>query len=138
MAYFDQDITEKLTQADTYYGAANHIRSIDWSKNTDDEQKAGLNQAQREVDLYLGINLEEDYSDQDFPISDFENFRPDYAIFEHALFILENTARTRASGSGAQEIESEEYQEEERNNGVTMAPQAARFLQLNRIQLQRG
>lgn len=138
MSYFDKTIDEKLAQADAYYGAANHIRHFDWARNTENEQKAGLNQAQREVDLYLGINLEEDYSDQDFPLSDFENFRPDYAIFEHALFILENTARTRASATSAQEIESEEYQEEERISGVTMSPQATRFLQLNRIQLQRG
>ena len=138
MSYFDKTITEKLAQADVYYAADNHIRHFDWDRNTDDEKKAGLNQAQREVDLYLGINLEENYSDQDFPLADWENFRPDYAIFEHSLFILENTARTKASGSGAQEIESEEYQEEERTSGVTMSPQAQRFLQLNRIQLARG
>lgn len=138
MSYFDKTIDEKLTQADTYYGAANHIRHFDWERNTEDERKAGLNQAEREVNLYLGMDLAENYSDEDFPISDFENFRPDYAIFEHALFILENTARTRASATSAQEIESEEYQEEERISGVTMSPQATRFLQLNRIQLQRG
>lgn len=138
MSYFDKTIAEKVTQADTYYGATSHIRHFDWERNTSDEKKAGLTQAQREIDLYLGISLSESYDDTDFPLSDFENFRPDYAIFEHALFILENTARTKTSGDGAQEIESEEYQQEERTSGVTISPQATRFLQLNRIQLERG
>lgn len=138
MSYFDKTITEKLAQADEYYGVANHIRHFDWGKNSDDEKKAGLSQAQREVDLYLGTNLEENYSDQDFPISDYDNFRPDYAIFEHALFILENTARTKTSATGAQDIESEEYQEEERISGVTMSPQATRFMQMTRFQIDRG
>lgn len=138
MSYFDKTITEKLEQADSYYSADNHIRSVDWDRNTDDEKKAGLNQAQREVDLYLGCSLEQSYDDQDFPIYEWDSFRPDFAIFEHALFILENTARTRTSGAGAQEIESEQYQEEERTSGVPMSPQATRFLKLNRIQLARG
>lgn len=139
MSYFDLTIDEKLEQADAFYAPTNSVRAYDWERNTTDERKAGLNQAEREVNLYLGINLEQSYSDTDFPIADMINFRPDYAIFEHALFILENTARTKAdSDSGAQEIESTDYQEEERNHGVSLSPQAARYLQLNRIQLTRG
>lgn len=138
MSYFDKSISEKLEQADTFYGVTSHIRHYDWERNTDDEKKAGLTQAQREIDLYLGINLEESYDDQDFPIGDYENFRPDYAIFEHALFILENTARTAAGGSGAQPIESSSYQEEERTTGLGISPQATRYLQMNRMQIARG
>lgn len=138
MSYFDKTITEKLAQADAYYAVDNHIRHYDWDRITDNEKKAGLNQAEREVNLYLGCDLAETYDDQDFPISDWDNFRPDFAIFEHSLFILENTARTKSDGDGAQEIESEEYQEEERTSGVGMSPQATRYLQLNRIQLTRG
>lgn len=138
MSYFDQTAAAKLTQADTYFGVTNHILHFDWAKNTEDERTAGLAQAEREINLYLGINLETDYNDQDFPISDFENFRPDYAIFEQAYFILDNTARTRTSGTGAKMIESDDYQKEERISGVGISPQATRFLQLNRIQLCRG
>lgn len=138
MSYFDKTIAEKLTQADAYYAVDNHMMHFDWNKWTEDERKAGLNQSQREIDLYLGINLAESYDDQDFPLSDWENFRPDFAIFEQAYFILDNTARTRTSGTGPEAIESERYQEEERTSGVGVSPQATRFLQLNRIQLDRG
>lgn len=138
MAYFGQTIAEKLTQADAYYAVDNDIRAHDWAQYNDNEKKASLNQAEREVNLYLGIHLETLYSNIDWPINGAENFRPDYAVFEHALFILDNTARTKTDTSGAQLIESEEYQEEEKTQGVTMSPQAQRFLCLNRMQLQRG
>ena len=86
MSYFDKTIDEKYAQANTYYADGNHVRAFDWLKISESERKAGLNQAQREVDLYLGTDLEDTYDDQDFPIGDNPNFRPDYAIFEHALF----------------------------------------------------
>lgn len=136
--YFGQDIATKLTQADTYYGIANHIMANDWAQYDDDEKKASLLQAEREVNLYLGIDLEDRYDTTSWPITGAENFRPDYAIFEHAYFILDNTARTRTGSDGAKDIESESYQEEERDVGVGMSPQAARFLRINRIQIERG
>jgi len=138
MSYFDLTIDGKLAQADAYYAADNHIRHMDWERNSSATQKAGLNQAEREVNLYLGTDLADIYGDDDFPVVGAENFRPDFAIFEHALFILENTARTHAANSGARDIESVDYQEEERTSGVTMSPQATRFLQLTRSQLDRG
>ena len=138
MSYFDKTISEKLAQADEYYAEDNNIKSFDWSRYTENERKAGLNQAQREIDLYLGTCLEVLYTDQDFPLHEGSSLRPDYAIFEHALFILDNTARTRTAGTGAQDIESAEYQEEERTSGVTVSPQATRFLRLNTIQIERG
>ena len=136
--YFGQLIAAKLVLADAYYAEDNDIRTYDWDKYSDNEKKAGLNQAEREVDLYLGISLEDEYSTQSWPITGFPNFRPDYAIFEHAYFILDNTARTRSSTTGVKDIESEEYQEEERDHGVGLSPQATRFLRLNRIQIDRG
>lgn len=136
--YFGQDIDTKLGIADVYYGVTSHIRANDWAAFSENEQKAALTQAEREVDLYLGVNLEENYDDTSFPVDWNLNFRPDYAIFEHALFILDNTARTKTGTDGAQLIESEEYQEEEAVSGVGLSPQASRFLTLNRIQIERG
>jgi hypothetical protein len=136
--YFGQTITEKLSQANDYYAVDNHIRAYDWAQFSDNEKKAALNQSEREVNLYLGIDLEENYSTIDWPADWNKNFRPDYAIFEQALFILDETARTNTSTDGAQIIESEEYQEQERDVGVGLSPQATRFLSLNRIQLSRG
>ena len=136
--YFGITIAEKLTQADAYYGVANHIRSLDWGSYVENEQKAALLQAEREIDAHLGIALEENYSETSFPISEYSSYRPDYAIFEQALYLLNNTARQRTSSSGAELIESEQYQEQERTIGVGIAPEAMVFLRINRIQMERG
>jgi len=136
--YFGQDIDEKLAQANAYFDPSNGVVGYDWAQHTDTEKKGSLNQAEREINLYKGINLERCYDDTDFPVDWNENFRPDYAVFEHALFILENTARTNTATDGKVMIESEEYQKEEKQTGVTMSPQATRWLGVNRISIQRG
>ena len=136
--YFGQLIAEKLTQADAYYATGNHINAHDWAKITDDDKKAGLLQSEREVNLYLGTDLEANYSTTDWPMTSCPNFRPDYAIFEDARYILENTVRTKEGTDGAEDIESEEYQQEEQDQGVGLSPQATRFLRMNRIQISRG
>jgi hypothetical protein len=136
--YFGRTIAEKLTQANAYYAADSHINHFDWSDYTDDEKKAGLTQAEREVDLYLGIILERSYSNTSFPISEWDNYRPDYAIFEHALFILSNTARKNTAKNGVVTLESDAYQKQEKQEGVAMSPQAERFIRINRIRIERG
>ena len=136
--YFGITITEKLAIADAYFAVDNHIHAYDWVKYEDPEKKAALNQAEREINLYIGINLEERFDATSFPISGCENYRPDFAVFKHAYFILDNTARTRSSETGVGDIESESYQEEERTQGVGVSPQAERFLRINRISLARG
>ncbi len=137
MSYFDKTIEEKLEQANEYFDVENNIRHYDWEFYETEGKKAGLNQAEREINLFCGANFAEVYDDEDFPISGYENFRPDYAIFEQALFVLENTARRKSSG-GAGDIESEEYQEEERLHGVGLCPVSGRYLDLNGIQMTRG
>jgi hypothetical protein len=136
--YFGLTIAAKLVIADAYYATGNHIRSYDWNEYVDDEKKASLLQAEREIDAHLGIALEENYSSTSFPIVDGSSFRPDYAVFEHALYLLENTARTRTAAGGAEMIESEEYQAEEKKMGLSISPQAVMFLKVNRIQVERG
>ena len=135
--YFGQSIAEKVLQADAYYAEGNHIRALDWAECSANGQKAGLAQAEREINLYIGMDLEEQFDTTDLPATWNKNFRPDYAVFEQALFILDNTARTR-DASGVEMIESEKYQQEERNQGVGMSPQATRFLTITRSQTTRG
>lgn len=136
--YFGQDIATKLTQADAFFGVNSHIRTYDWAEYTDDEQKAALVQAERELDGHIGMSLEESYSETSFPIVEHSSYRPDYAVFEQALFLLDNTARSRGASGGVKAIESEEYQREERTTGVTIAPAASMYLRLARIQMERG
>jgi hypothetical protein len=136
--YFGKTITEKLALADTYFGLNSHIRHYDWDGYSDDDQKAALVQSEREIDAHLGITLEQNYSSTSFPIVTGSSYRPDYAVMEHAFFMLENTARTRSSASGAEMIESEQYQEQEKTTGLNISPTALMYLRVNRIQVERG
>lgn len=136
--YFGKTATEKLAIADTYFGINSHIRHYDWGGYSDDEQKAALIQSEREIDAHLGFTMEEEYSSTDWPIVDGSSFRPDYAVIEHAFFLLDNTARRRTSSTGAEMIESEQYQEQEKTTGINISPQALVFLKINRIQMERG
>jgi hypothetical protein len=136
--YFGENLATKYALAETYYGVNSHIRTHDWAKETEPDKKAALVQAEREIDMYLATDMDTVFDDVDWPQSGCPNFRPDYAIFEHALFILDETVRTKEGTDGAKAIESEEYQTEERDTGVGVSPQATRFLKMNRIQTARG
>lgn len=138
MAYFGETLEEKYTQSNAYYGAESHIRSHDWAEETEADRKASLVQAEREINLYCGTDYERFYSNTDWPVDAQPNLRPDYAIFEHALFLLDETVRTKEGTDGPKDIESELYQEQEITKGVGISPQATRFLMLNRIQSERG
>lgn len=136
--YFGITTAAKYAIANTYYGVNSHIRAHDWAAETEDDKKAALVQAEREVNLYLGTDMETTFDATSFPVTGNPNFRPDYAIFEHALFILDNTARKKSGSDGAGFTESSIYQIQERDTGVGISPQALRFLTMNRIQISRG
>ena len=135
--YFGQTIAEKLVQADAYYDERS-IYKHDWNKLSDGDKKLALLNSEDRVNAYLGINLEEMYDETDWPEDNNPNFRPDYAIFVDAYFILDNTATTKDGTDGVKRIESESYQEEERASGVPIAPDATRYLRMNRLQVCRG
>lgn len=136
--YFGETLETKYTLAETYFGVNSHIRSHDWANFTEDDKKAALIQSEREIDSYLAIVMDTCYDDINWPLDYRPNFRPDQAVFEQALYILDNTARTEDSSDGAAFIESASYQERERDDGVGVSPQAQRFLKLSRVQLDRG
>jgi len=135
--YFGLTPAQKLVIADAYYAAGNHISSLDWLNYSDSDRTAGIIQAEREIDAYFAISLELAFDDTSFPISEIPNYRPDNAVFEHAYFILDNTARTKTDSDGPEMIESEVYQEEEKNHGLNVAPMALTLMKLatNRIEL---
>ena len=134
--YFGLTPAAKLVIADAYYASANHISSLDWLNYGDSERTAAIIQAEREIDAWFGISLEQSFDATSFPIDGLPNYRPDYAVFEHAFFILDNTARTKTESDGPEMIESEGYQQEEKNHGLNMAPMALTLMKVatNRIE----
>ena len=134
--YFGLTPAQKLVIADAYYASGNHISSLDWLNYSENDRTAGIIQAEREIDAWFGISLEQSFDETSFPIDGLPNYRPDYAVFEHAFFILDNTARTKTESDGPEMIESEDYQQEEKNHGLNMAPMALTLMKIatNRVE----
>ena len=116
--------TKTITDANTYYAATNHIKAFDWSQYSTAERTGGLAQAQREVEVYLDRDLYDPTAGA--------RYRDDYAVFEQALFLLEETVRTRESESSAELVETVNTEAQEKYYGVVMSPMAMRYMALNR------
>ena len=122
--------TKGITEANTFFAETNHIRSNDWSKYTTNERTGALAQAQRELEVYFN-------RDADDPASG-DRYRDDYAIFEQALFILDETVRTQSSTTGARIIETVDSEQRDKYRGVTICPMAMRYLAIPRMHMVRG
>ena len=126
--YFGKTIEEKLALADAYFAPSNHPMGNRWSGYGDDERKASLQHAERKINLWLRGDLESAFSETDFPVSDCPNYRPDYAVMEQGLFILDNTDRKQDNGLKSL-INNEEYDRIERTTGITLCPEASQWIQ---------
>jgi len=122
--------SKTLTDANTFFAVTNHVRSFDWANYSEDERTGALAQAKRELELFMMRDA------QDPAASD--RFRDDYAIFEQALFILDNTVRTTTSENSAQMIETADTAQRDRFYGVTICPIAQKYLAQQRIRISRG
>ena len=122
--------TKTITEANTFFAEANHVRSNDWSKYTTAERTGALAQAQRELEVYFNRSAEDP--------SATARYRDDYAIFEQALFILDETVRTRSSTTGARIIETVDSEQRDKYRGVTLCPMAMRYLAIPRMHMVRG
>lgn len=122
--------TKTITDANTFFAATNHVRALDWSNYSTDERTGALAQAKRELELFIGRDAEDPAST--------DRFRDDYAIFEQALYILDETVRTIGSQNSAQMIETVDSEQRERFYGITLCPIAQKYLARQRIRISRG
>lgn len=122
--------TKTITDANTYFGASNHVRAYDWGKFTTDERTGALAQAKREIELFTGRDARDPQAS--------DRFRDDYAIFEQAIFLMDQTVRTRESLNSAQIVETADQQQRDQYYGVTIAPAALRFLAMKRVKFING
>lgn len=119
-----------ITDANTYYGGSNHVRAYDWDRYTTEERTGALAQAKREIEMFVGRDVRN-------PVAS-DRFRDDYAIFEQALFLLDQTVRTKESANSAQVVETVDQNERDQYYGVTIAPAAMRFLAMKRVRFTNG
>jgi len=122
--------TKTITDANAYFAASSHVRALDWANYTTDERTGALTQAKREIELFIMRDVEDPAAS--------DRFRDDYAIFEQAMFILDQTVRTINSQNSAQMIETADTNERDRYYGVTLSPIAQKYLARQRLRISRG
>jgi len=122
--------TKTIIDANAYYATTSHVRSFDWANYSTDERTGALAQAKREIELFINRDVTDPATT--------DRFRDDYAIFEQALFILDETVRTTTSENSAQMIETVDTEQRERNYGVTLCPMAQKYLARQRLKVSRG
>ena len=81
--------------ADTYFGTTNHILSSVWTGYSTTLRDAAIAHAKRDCSQALG----EDIEAQTVNATDY--FYPDRAVYEQALYILDNSSHTSNGESAA-------------------------------------
>jgi len=122
--------TKDIDDANAYFGAASHVRTYDWLNYSTAERTAALAQAEREIELFINRDLSDP--------ADTDRFRDDYAVFEQALWLLDETVRTKQSENSAQLIETVDSEERDNYYGITLCPMAQKFLARQKIRIARG
>ncbi len=111
--------------ADTYFAATNHPRAAAWAGFSSDERTGAIAHAKRIVSRYLNGDLDQDATaDGDFP-------RHDLAVYEQALWSLENSPMLREGREEAPDALATDPEQDDRAREVqaaVLAPEARRWL----------
>ena len=121
--------TKTISDCNDYYKPDNHVKANKWRAFDDVLRQAAFTQAQRDIKLYLNRTLEDPSASQDV-------YRDDYAVFEQALYMLENGNIQKTAG--ASKAVKTGRNEEQREDDNWLSPQALRFLYVNRMRIARG
>lgn len=121
--------------AQAYFAAGNHSKAGIWSRFAPDLQKSGIAEARR----VLGRLMKRALVDPTDPADETEFPRDDYAAYEQAIWILENSSIADGSQATAKFIAGRaiptEARERQRDE---LAPEAIRWLFRGRIMVSRG
>lgn len=111
--------------AQTYFRTENHIRGAVWAQFGEPHQKAALAQAKRILSRALNADIEDETVDT----GDY-TYRPDYAVFEQALWLLENgvIANGAQSAPGFVASDPEKPDNARDSQQALIAPEAMRWL----------
>ena len=121
------------TAADQYFREGAHLRWKDWSAAGTKDREAALSQATRELELSVGRTMTEAASGWA------SGPRDDYAVFEQALYLIEELPRMRGQGVSEVVDLGKRGDTKERNvRDIGIAPMAQRWLGGNRLRAVRG
>jgi hypothetical protein len=122
--------TKTITDCDAYWRPDLRVKANKWRSFDEELRKAAFNQAVDEIKLYLNRTVE------DPPTGTTSIYRDDYAVYEQALYILENAnIQKKAGQSSAVKIGRNEEQKEDDN---WLSPQAVRYLYVSKLRIARG
>lgn len=114
-----------LTNAEAYFAPTNHIRAASWEAYSPELKAAAIAQAKRVLNRIAQLSdIEDELDDTD----DYVN--PEYAIYEQALWMLQNEPMANADESfsvvGAADPETDSNARKKQT--AVMAPEALRWL----------
>lgn len=124
-----------LTNAETYFAPTNHIRSAAWARFEPEIKQAAISQAKRTLNrIAQVIDIETDLDTDDY-------INPEYAIYEQALWMLQNEPMGNVDGTfpvvDAADPETESNSRKAQD--TVIAPEALRWLvRGGNISLSRG
>lgn len=136
-------MTIDIDGANAYFATGNHPESKIWTgfaEPTPDPQKAAIAQAKRDVALFAKADPDATENLPSNPADPMEFPRFDYAVYEQALFILEN-GRQIADGAegGTKFIAGRTKPDDARErSGFWIAPAAMRWIFRGRVCISRG
>jgi len=91
-------MSSSLTNAETYFATGNHIKAASWAGFTPEIKGAAIAQAKRVLSRLARCTDIETFIEAD---TDDAGVNPEYAIYEQALWMLENQPMSNADGSFA-------------------------------------
>ena len=126
--------TKTKSDADTYFGLNNHVKHYEWVSYSDGMRTAAFTQSLRTLESVLGVTL------SDETITTNSGYRPDYAVYEQAIWILENTEikNSKEQAPAVINLTSDEKSQTTERKEILLSPEARRYLRMNFIKIARG
>ena len=121
--------TKTRDDCDAYWRPDLRVKANKWRGYDDELRDAAFNQAVDDLKLYLNRTLCDPSAGQGI-------YRDDYAVYEQALYILENTNIQELAGADA--VVKIGRNEEFRVDDNWLSPQALRYLYVSRLRVARG
>ena len=136
-------MTIDLTAANGYFAKGNHPEAKVWAGFGDpdpDVQRAAIAQAKRDIALFSKLDPDDAENQPADPTDPLAFPRIDFAVYEQALYVLENGRHVADGAAGATKfIAGRTVPDGARERqGAWIAPNAIRWLFQGRIQVSRG
>lgn len=123
--------TATLDDCEAYFAPDRDLRSKTWLGYSQQERKASFEQAKRDIRLSIGRDLYQTTNQAD-------TIRDDYAVFEQAIYLLQNLSRAKENRAVVDLTRSKAERAEPDVGSVAICRQAQKWLGITRFKMARG